>query len=132
MWRVLHEFLWAKSVLNQRHMEPTAFWDVCGVEKESIRHILIECTTARLFWRGIQSITGAKLPRLHTHTWASDLLMADLCSEKERGLFIIGMYSLWMQRNKRRHGETQGSLRIAVQWAVDLAHDLWQIIQSKK
>jgi hypothetical protein len=28
-WRVLHEFLPAKSVLYRRHIEPTAFCEVC-------------------------------------------------------------------------------------------------------
>ena len=53
-WRVLHEFLPTKSVLNQRHIEPLAFCDVCGAEKETIRHVLIECTMAMQFWREIK------------------------------------------------------------------------------
>jgi hypothetical protein len=44
---VLHEFLLAKDVLNQRQIEPTAFCDLCAVERESIKHILNECTVTK-------------------------------------------------------------------------------------
>jgi ribonuclease HI len=124
---VLHEFLPAKDILNRRHIEPTGFCEVCGADRESIKHVLTECTIAKLFWREVRVRMGVKLPRLHPVTWASDLLSDGLCSEKDRCLFIIGMYSLWLQRNGRRHGTDQPPLWQAVRWAVDTAHDLWQI-----
>jgi hypothetical protein len=37
------------------------------------------------------------------------------------------MWSLWMARNKRRHGEPGIPLRRAVEWAKDTAYDLWQL-----
>jgi ribonuclease HI len=131
-WRVLHEFLPTKSILNHRHIEPTAFCDMCGAEKETIKHVLTECTMALQFWQEIKLLTGVKLPKLHAHTWATDILRDDLCSGKERSLFTIGMYSLWMQRNKRRHGDSQVPVRNAVKWTVDMANDLWQITQSRQ
>lgn len=132
-WRVLHEFLPAKAVLHRRHIEPTAFCEVCGADNETIRHTLLEeCTTALHFWREIKLLTGAKIPRLHPHTWASDILLHEVASDKDRNLFIIGMYALWSQRNKRRHGEDQPPVQVTVQWAVDQAHDLWILSQSKK
>jgi hypothetical protein len=42
-------------------------------------------------------------------------------------MIIIGMYSLWMQRNRRRHGEQSSPIQAAVQWAIDLAFDLGQV-----
>jgi hypothetical protein len=78
-----------------------------------------------LSWHEIKLLTGLKIPKLYPHSWASDILLNEVCSERERSLFIIGMYSLWMQRNNRRHGENQLPVRHAVQWVVDLAHDLW-------
>jgi len=45
--RVLHEFLLAKDIFNQRQIEPTAFCDLCAVERESIKHILAECTATK-------------------------------------------------------------------------------------
>lgn len=129
-WRVVHEFLPAKDILNRRHIEPSSCCDTCGAEKETIRHILIECTIAKRFWAEVRVLTGVKLPSLHAATWATDLI-SGVCSDKNRGIFIVGMYSLWMQRNNRRHGAPVQSVRGAVQWAVDLAHDLWLMHEPK-
>jgi hypothetical protein len=85
-WRVLHEFLPAKSVLYQRHIEQTAFCDLCGAEQESIQHILIHCTVARVFWREFRTVSGLKLPSLHPHYWVFDILRPEVCSEKDRDL----------------------------------------------
>ena len=82
-----------------------AFCELCGADRESSKHILTECTAAKMFWREVKIITGVKLPSLHPVSWASDLLMDELCNDKERAIFIIGMYSLWMQRNQRRQGD---------------------------
>lgn len=131
-WRTLHEFLPAKTVLHHRHIEPTAFCKVCGADNESIRHVLIECSVAREFWRTIKCLTGTKLPDLHPIHWVADLLCPKVCSDKVRGLLIIGMYALWTERNNRWHGKAQTPVKVAVQWAVDLAHDLWRLAQEHK
>ena len=47
--------------------------------------------------------------------------------EWSQALIIIGMYALWMQRNKRRHGEQSMLIKKAVEWAADMAFDLWQL-----
>ena len=72
-------------------------------------------------------ITGLKLPSLHPISWASDLLMDGLCNDKERGIFIIGMYALWMLRNQRRHGDNHKLVSAAVRWSLDTAIDLWNL-----
>lgn len=127
----MHEFLPAKDILNRRHIEPTSFCETCEADRETIRHILIDCTIAKRFWTETQALTGAKLSRLHAATWATDLL-SGICSDKDRGTFIVGMYSLWMQRNRRRHGEPAQPVRGVIQWAVDLAHDLWMMNEPKR
>jgi hypothetical protein len=103
------------------------FCDVCGADAESIQHVLMGCTVAREFWRKVKTLTGAKLPTLHPATWATDMLSSKVCTDKERGIFIIGMYALWMQRNQRRHGEQGTPISIAVKWAIDTAYDLWNL-----
>lgn len=113
-WRVLNEFLPAKEILHRRHIEPTAFCELCGADRESIKHMLTECTAAKMFWREVKTITGVKLLSLHPVSWASDLLMYDLCNDKERAIVIIDMYSLWMQRNQRRHGDVHRPVSAAV------------------
>lgn len=64
-WRVMHDYLPAKKELHRRHLEPTAHCETCGSEEESLRHVLTECTIARIFWEQAKRITGVKLPVLH-------------------------------------------------------------------
>jgi len=80
----------------------------------------------------MKDLKGVKTPRLHAYTWASDVLKEDFCSDSDRSIIIIGMYALWMQRNKHRHGDIQLPLRMVVQWTIDLAHDLWQLAKPPK
>jgi len=112
-WRVLLEFLPTKQILFRRHIEPEAFCEVCGEPEESIRHVLLDCTVARQFWQYTRWATGVKLPSLNAETWAADL-MSQLCPRRDRALIMIGMWALWMLRNRRRHGE----LTMPVQQAV--------------
>jgi hypothetical protein len=37
-----------------------------------------------------------------------------------------------IRKNGRRHGDEHLPVRQAVRWAVDTAHDLWQIARSPK
>lgn len=129
-WRVIHEFLPAKYVLHRRHVEPVANCDTCGAEEETIKHVLMDCTTAKIFWEQAKGITGVKLPSLHPMTWARDLLF--LGTARERVVIIYGMWSLWMLRNRRRHGEAGLPIRQAVLWVRDTAFDLWQLLHPVK
>lgn len=63
----------AKDVLHTRHIEPTSYRDTCGADRETISHILMDCTIAKNFWRQTQCLTGSKLPRLHPNSWASHI-----------------------------------------------------------
>jgi hypothetical protein len=42
------------------------------------------------------------------------------------------MYALWLQRNKHRHGAVQIPVKKLVQWSVDTAHDLCQLLRDPK
>lgn len=64
----MQDILPAKKILNRRHIEPTTFYDLCGADMESIRHILTKCTVAKVFWQAVKLLTGAKTPRLHPNT----------------------------------------------------------------
>jgi ribonuclease HI len=89
--------------------------------------VLVDCSIAKAFWFQISADTGIKLPVLHPETWAHDLTEGRAGSDRNQATIIIGMYSLWMQRNKRRHGEHPPPVRATVQWAIDLAFDLGQV-----
>lgn len=130
-WRVIHEFLPAKHILHRRHVEPIANCEVCGADQESIRHVLLDCTTAKAFWNRTKETTGIKIPVLHPDTWARDLLFDTCGKEQERCVLITSMYALWTLRNNRRHEEAW-PVNVAVQWAYDTAFDLWQLCHKPK
>jgi hypothetical protein len=130
-WRVVNDYLPAKEILNHRHIEPVANCDVCG-EEESIKHVLLECTMARSFWAQTKSITGIKIPPLHPLTWTRDLIDPALFPPRATAVILCRMWSLWMARNSRRHGKDSLPMSISVQWAVDIAFDLWQMVHPEK
>lgn len=105
-WRVAHEFLPARQVLWKRHIEPVPCCEVCGASEESIAHVLLHCTIVKVFWSQIRAGIGVKLPDLNPITWVNDLT-AGVCSRRETAVILCGMWSLWMRRNSRRHGELQ-------------------------
>jgi hypothetical protein len=96
---VLHEFLPAKQILHKRHIERIPHCDICGALEESIRHVLLERSVAKIFWETTKASTGVKLPKLYGASWVHDILHG------KAALILCGMWSLWMQRNKQRHGE---------------------------
>ncbi|TVT96895.1 hypothetical protein EJB05_57860, partial [Eragrostis curvula] len=65
------------------------------------------------------NMTGIKLPNLCPRTWTLDILDDNICREKDRGIILCGMWSLWCSRNDRRHGKTPIEQRLAIDWAVD-------------
>lgn len=112
----MNEFLSAKQVLHRRHIERTPNCEVCGADEESIRHVLMDCTVAKYFWAEVKRLTAVKLPNLHPLTRAHDLIDPAVCSSRDAGVILCGMWSLWMTRNKRRHGEAATPVRVAVNW----------------
>lgn len=126
-WRVVNGFLPAREILHKRHIERVPNCDLCGADVESIKHVVVDCTAARLFWEQTRALTGAKLPRLHPETWARDLIDPSCCSEQNAAIFLCGMWSLWMSRNKRRHDEPSIPMKKAVDWAKDTAFGLWSL-----
>jgi hypothetical protein len=126
-WRVVNEFLPAKQVLHRRHIERTPNCEVCGADEESIKHILMDCTVAKVFWAEVRRLNAVKLPKFHPVTWVHDLIDPALCNPRDAAVILCGMWSLWMARNKRRHGEAATPVHAAVKWVIDTAFDLWNL-----
>ncbi|KAK3146503.1 hypothetical protein QOZ80_3BG0267330 [Eleusine coracana subsp. coracana] len=122
--RVLHGYLPAKEVLHHCHVEKLPHCDTRGADEESIHHVLLECTMARMFWSQMKDLFGVKLPKLRQDSWPWDLLSDSVCSGKNRAVIICGMWALWTLQNKRRHGEPEWPLQQAVFWARDTTFDL--------
>jgi hypothetical protein len=74
--------------------------DTCGASEEPIKHVLLDCTVAKLFWSITRIATGVKIPKLNESTWAHDLLQGDVCPKKDWAIILCGMWSIWMQRDK--------------------------------
>ena len=104
-WRVMHEFLPARQILHGRHIERLAACEVCGADQETIRHVLLECTMAKLFWENTKKLAGVKIPHMHPETWAMDLLLAKVCPRREAAAIICGIWALWVARDRKHHGE---------------------------
>jgi hypothetical protein len=111
---VLHEFLPAKQILWRQHIEPVAFCEVCGDPVESIRHVLVDCTVAREFWKHIRVATGTKLPRLNSVAWTADLLLG-VCSKRDRAFILI------VTKFLGRWGRGTGS-RYVVRYSREILH----------
>jgi ribonuclease HI len=74
----------------------------------------------------IKSKVGIKVPSFHRDSWSMDLIDSNLLKEEEKGMVLCGCWSIWNERNKRRHGEGQRTIQASVQWVmqttIDLAH----------
>lgn len=117
-WRVVNGFLPTKGIMHRRHIESIANCDVCGAE-ESIKHVLMDCTMAKYCWDQAKVLTSVKVPRLHPLTWAHELVDPGFCSGKDAAVILCGMWTLWMARKKRQHGEEGVPMRVAMQWAKE-------------
>lgn len=123
-WRVAHDFIPSRANLFHRHIERLGTCEFCGAYEETTFHALTECTFARQFWRKLTEITGIKLPKLCPHSWAQDVMDDSCCKERDRGIILCGMWSLWNSRNDRRHGKAAISSELAIDWATDVCFQL--------
>lgn len=89
-WWVLHDYLPVRKELHRRHIEPNAHCETCGADKESVGHVLLDCTMARMFWEEAKKITGVKLPCLRPDSWVIDLMQDTVCPRKGRAMIICG------------------------------------------
>ena len=128
----MNGFLPTKGELHRRHIERIPNCDVCGAEEESIKHVLMDCTVAKSFWAEIRKLTAVKLLNLHPLTWGHGLVDPGRCSPRDAAGILCGMWSLWMARNKWRHGEPPCPVHIAVRWVKYTAFDLWQMSHPPK
>jgi hypothetical protein len=130
-WRVINNFVPCRQILKRRHMDPIAFYKICGAEEESIFHAFFECTWAKLFWEDLKKVTSIKIPTLHPISWATDMIEGQLISEAKACVILCGCWSVWTERNAVSHGESQRSVIGSVRWAVDTTYDLARLGKRK-
>jgi hypothetical protein len=44
----------SRANLHRRHIDPIANCDSCGADEETTLHALVECPSAREFWRNLK------------------------------------------------------------------------------
>ncbi|XP_044346357.1 uncharacterized protein [Triticum aestivum] len=128
-WRVIRKFIPCRSILKERRIEQISFCEDCGCE-ETITHSLFDCTWAKLFWHQIRNMLGVKLPRLHPDSWAMDMIDGGMVSDTDAAVILCGCWSVWSERNAKKHGDKGRSIQCSVKWTADVTMDL--IISSKE
>ena len=113
-----------RANLCYRHIELLSTCESCGACEETTFYALTECTFARRFWTRLTEVTGIKLPKLCPYTWTVDLLDDSYCLERDRGIILCGMWSLWNSHNDRRHGKVAIAPELAIEWAMDVCFQL--------
>jgi hypothetical protein len=64
-WRVLKGFMPDYATLSRCHIKEEIIYGICKSTTEDVKHALIECSHAKLFWEAAKEILNLKLPRLH-------------------------------------------------------------------
>jgi hypothetical protein len=67
-WRVLNDFLPTRQELCRRHVELIFNCEVCGHPVESIKHVLLDSTVAKLFWEQTKMSSQVEVPNLNPTT----------------------------------------------------------------
>lgn len=114
-WRIggppkLSHFLWqacrgsmaVKEVLFRRHIASDDLCGCCGLESESIIHVLFECTEAKSTW--VSSTFYSIINEAHISSFAARLIwLASKVSNSELRSIMAITWAIWFCRNKRVH-----------------------------
>jgi hypothetical protein len=65
-----------------------------------------------------------KVPDLHPASWVKDALVGDRSSEREAGILVCGVWSLWTRRNARKHGKVHWDHVAAVRHISSMLEDM--------
>ncbi|KAL0000646.1 hypothetical protein SO802_014427 [Lithocarpus litseifolius] len=106
LWKCLHLSLPVKAVLAHRGIDGLGGCDSCTGAEESIIHVLRDCSTAKSFWECSSYPDSFKLsfsddlePWIKKNSFGST--MAAGKDYEWRNFFLLGLWNLWLQRNRR-------------------------------
>jgi hypothetical protein len=129
-WRVVHKYIPCRAVLRDRHMEHIACCESCG-EEETIEHTLFRCPWTQIFWQELRKLAGVKVPVLHPDSWSMDIIDGTVVHRRDACMILCACWSIWTERNARRHGEQGRPIMSSVRWVIDTAMDLASAIKVK-
>ncbi|GMY32514.1 putative ribonuclease h protein [Fagus crenata] len=105
LWKCLLNSLPVSSILAGRGLHISPSCGFCNADQESILHVLRDCYLAKSFWHEYNfSIFDPDFFSSNLDTW----LQSNACCSgmvPNKGyqwgtLFLFGIWSLWLQRNK--------------------------------
>lgn len=102
LWKASHEILPTCSNLYRRKIVDDPVCPICGLEEETVFHILWECPSAMDVWsEGVQKFQKS------THRGPSFLQVVEdmfsTCDEEEMRLFVGMAQRIWLRRNEIVH-----------------------------
>ncbi|XP_021836918.2 uncharacterized protein [Spinacia oleracea] len=106
LWRACRGSMAVKDVLFRRHIAANDMCGCCGVETESIIHVLFNCTVAKETWRG--SPFADLINDAPSSNFAARLLwLRSKVSREELKRIAAIAWAIWYCRNKRVYDNEQ-------------------------
>jgi len=73
--------------------------------EEDLQHALMFFSDAKCFWEEAHAWFDIRLPRLHSRSWAKDILCDPMIAEMDRAKIIAIMWIIWHSRNRLKHDQ---------------------------
>jgi hypothetical protein len=135
LWLVAHNKCWTTVRLAKRGLTQSLLCPLCDQHDESINHLLVGCSFARLFWFKLFRTFGLQgfIPEhdIEDLWWCSNSARLDGLSKKGfDSLVALGAWMLWKHRNGVVFNGSSPSLVVVVQLAGEEAL-LWSLAGAK-
>lgn len=115
LWRAYKNILPLGVELARRHVIPNPYCSHCGVELETIAHVLTQCRGLRQIW----SNPPFSLQPADTHEsfWSLYLRFKRSLPQEQVIIGLVIWWKTWDVRNKEVHGVDEGFPPDLVDWA---------------
>ncbi|KAL0336264.1 UNVERIFIED_CONTAM: putative mitochondrial protein [Sesamum radiatum] len=121
-WRFCYEAVPTMENLARRRVGIEVHCVLCGADTESLKHILLECSFARLVW-ALSNIPWNRLSCWSdgSAAWLSNAIHK--LDKEDRAKFLTVCWALWQNRNKKRMEDIEQDPRRVV-------HDAFLLLQK--
>jgi hypothetical protein len=103
LWKASHEILPTRANLFRRKIIDDPLCPICGLEEETVFHILWQCSSAMDVWS-----EGVRKFQKSAHGGPNFLQVVEdmfsTCDEEEMRLFVGLARRIWLRRNESVHG----------------------------
>jgi hypothetical protein len=105
LWRALNNLLPTKQNLFKKGVTNDKMCPICGLEEESVSHIIWECQLAQDVWGGCSRKLQKMACRGRGFTFVFEK-MVDTCDKKEMEVFSMIARCIWLRCNKVVHEDS--------------------------